>query len=211
MDRHWGYYDKDEDGQISWEGYRSTYGVVENVNEIHDHNRNLTFSQTIERYQKRFFAADQNDNKALDKEEFADFLHPQDAPHMRDIVIDETLMDMDKNQDGVIELEEYLNDLWPPSKRDTEEKPDWLKEEQAQFSTHRDKDGNRKLDREELGDWILPLNFDPAVSEAKHLIQQADVDKNKILSKAEIMDHQDVFVGSQATDYGNYFMRHDEF
>ena len=32
-----------------------------------------------------------------------------------------------------------------------------------------------------------------------------------MLSKEEILSHQDLFVGSQATDFGDYFLRHDEF
>ena len=31
------------------------------------------------------------------------------------------------------------------------------------------------------------------------------------LSKEEILQHQDVFVGSQATDFGDYLVKHDEF
>ena len=32
-----------------------------------------------------------------------------------------------------------------------------------------------------------------------------------MLSKSEILDQQDLFVGSQATDFGDYLVRHDEF
>jgi len=35
-----------------------------------------------------------------------------EAKHMREIVIDETLDDMDKNKDGFVELNEYLSELW---------------------------------------------------------------------------------------------------
>ena len=31
------------------------------------------------------------------------------------------------------------------------------------------------------------------------------------LSRSEIFDHQDLFVGSQATEHGQFFVRHDEF
>lgn len=212
VDRHWGYHDKNEDGKISWEEYKNTaFGMVENMDEIHDHHRNLTYSQVIERDHRRFSLADQNSDQLLGKEEFADFLHPHEAPHMRDTVIDETLMDMDKNRDGFVELEEYINDLWPAYERDGKEEPDWLAAEREQFNSHRDKDGDKKLDRKELGDWILPEDFDHAEAEAKHLIYEADFNKDKVLSKAEIMDQQDLFVGSQATDFGDYFVRHDEF
>jgi hypothetical protein len=35
----------------------------------------------------------------------------EEAPHMRDIVLEETMYDMDKNRDGVITLEEYISKL----------------------------------------------------------------------------------------------------
>ena len=37
------------------------------------------------------------------------------------------------------------------------------------------------------------------------------LEQDKRLTKAEILDHQDLFVGSQATDFGDYLTRHDEF
>ena len=35
--------------------------------------------------------------------------------------------------------------------------------------------------------------------------------QDKQLDKEEILEHHDVFVGSQATNYGDYLYKHDEF
>lgn len=35
--------------------------------------------------------------------------------------------------------------------------------------------------------------------------------QDKMLSKEEIVSNFDLFVGSQATEWGDYMMRHDEF
>lgn len=35
--------------------------------------------------------------------------------------------------------------------------------------------------------------------------------QDKQLSKEEVLADMDLFVGSQATDFGEYMMRHDEF
>ena len=35
--------------------------------------------------------------------------------------------------------------------------------------------------------------------------------QDKVLSKDEVLDSYDLFVGSQATEWGSYMMRHDEF
>ncbi len=35
--------------------------------------------------------------------------------------------------------------------------------------------------------------------------------QDKKLSVDEVMDNHELFIGSQATDFGNYLNRHDEF
>lgn len=209
VERHWGHHDQDNDGKISWEGYKdSAFGMVKNLNDIHDHHRGLTFNQQLERNRKRFVLADRDGDKFITKEEFADFLHPHDVPHMREVVVDEAMWDMDKNKDGFVDFDEYVKELWHEQQG---EEPEWLEVEKKNFYTHRDKNGDNKLDKKEVGNWVSPEDFDHALSEAKHLIHEGDVDKDNFLTKSEILDHQDLFVGSQATDFGKFFVRHDEF
>lgn len=59
--------------------------------------------------------------------------------------------------------------------------------------------------------WIIPPDFDHAEAEAKHLVQESDSDDDGQLTKDEIMAKYDLFVGSQATDFGEALNRHDEF
>lgn len=59
--------------------------------------------------------------------------------------------------------------------------------------------------------WIIPDDYNHAEAEAKHLIYEADSDGDRELTKEEILDKYDVFVGSQATDFGEALVRHDEF
>lgn len=59
--------------------------------------------------------------------------------------------------------------------------------------------------------WIIPEDFDHAEAEARHLIYEADSDDDQKLTKDEILAKYDVFVGSQATDFGEALGRHDEF
>ena len=49
-----------------------------------------------ERDRRRWDLADENKDGRLSKEEFSHFLHPEEAEHMRDIVVQETLEDIDK-------------------------------------------------------------------------------------------------------------------
>ena len=68
-------------------------------------------------------------------------------------------------------------DLWPQSEREGNEEPDWVKSEKEQFEKHRDKDGDGKLNVDEIGEWILPEDYDHAHAEANHLIHHADSNK----------------------------------
>ena len=43
-----------------------------------------------------------------------------------------------------------------------------------------------------------------AEEEVEHLFASADDDHDGLLSFAEILEHHDVFVGSEATDYGDH-------
>ena len=56
--------------------------------------------------------------------------------------------------------------------------------------------------------WIMPDDYDHSVSESQHLIHEADANRDGVLSKEEILDRYDLFVGSQATDFGAAL--HDE-
>merc|ERR1711892_64397 len=129
--------------------------------------------------------------------------------HMKDMVIIETIEDIDRDADGRISLEEYIGDMW--HEEDPGEEPDWVEEERRQFRDFRDKDDNGFLENDEVRDWILPSEYDHAENEARHLLDSCDNDGNGSLSKEEIIRNHDIFVGSQATDWGDAIVRHDEF
>lgn len=47
--------------------------------------------------------------------------------------------------------------------------------------------------------------------EVNHLFAGADDDVDGILSLSEILDHHELFVGSEATDYGEHLNNPDRF
>lgn len=49
---------------------------------IYDKRCELTYSQAIKRYERRFKVADQDGDGKLNKEEYADFLHPGESKLM---------------------------------------------------------------------------------------------------------------------------------
>ncbi|ELU08024.1 hypothetical protein CAPTEDRAFT_149313 [Capitella teleta] len=203
-ERQWNDHDPQDD-KLSWQDYKKrTYGFMDEKEE-----ESYNYVDMVRRDERRWNRADGDRDGHLTKEEFADFLHPEEAERMRDIVIDETLEDIDKDKDGKISLDEYIGDMWP--NYDKGDEPDWVKNERDQFATFRDKNKDGVMDREEVQDWILPADYDHSEAEAKHLIFESDADRDGVLTREEVLEKYDTFVGSQATDFGEALERHDEF
>ncbi|XP_051778965.1 reticulocalbin-1 [Erpetoichthys calabaricus] len=207
----WSDYDLNKDNRISWEEYKqATYGYyLANPEEFQDTNDQFSFKKMLPRDERRFKAADLDEDLAASREEFTAFLHPEEFEHMKDIVVLETLEDIDKNGDGYVDEDEYIADMFSHEEGGPE--PDWVKTEREQFSDFRDTNKDGKMDKDEIRHWILPQDYDHAQAEARHLMYESDTDKDQILSKEEILEKWNMFVGSQATNYGEDLTRnHDE-
>jgi len=207
--RTWKQYDKTDltdDDQLTWKSYRArVYGKE-------DGEISPEYTKMIKRDERRWKIADENGDEKISKKEYECFMHPEDCDRMKDIVVKETSEDIDKDADGFVTLEEYINDMYRP--KDYPDlapgtEPDWVKSEREMFAEHRDKNGDGKLDMKEMREWITPTGFDHSEAEAHHLIHMADDDKDNKLSLDEIQTHYDIFVGSQATDYGDQLQKHD--
>ncbi|XP_036373722.1 calumenin [Megalops cyprinoides] len=207
VDRQWKGHDINEDGRVSWEEYKNaTYGYILDDPDPED---GFNYKQMMSRDERRFKMADRDGDLIANKEEFTAFLHPEEYDYMKDIVVVETMEDIDKNGDGFIDLEEYIGDMY--NQGGDPEEPEWVKTEREQFLEFRDKNKDGKMDKEETRDWILPSDYDHAEAEARHLVYESDSDKDGQLTKEEILNKYDLFVGSQATDFGEALVRHDEF
>ncbi|BFZ04147.1 hypothetical protein BsWGS_07185 [Bradybaena similaris] len=209
-DRMWREHDAESDNTLKWHSYQKhTFGYID---EPVEGSPTFEYATMIKRDRRRWEHADKNQDGVLNKEEFTDFLHPEEAEHMRSIVVEETLEDIDKDGDGYISLQEYIGDMWPRNAEEQDQvEPDWVKSEREQFLSYRDKNKDGKMDKDEVMEWIIPHDYDHSRAEAKHLIFESDANKDGKLSKEEILDKYDLFVGSQATDFGEALTKHDEF
>lgn len=209
VDKHWKEYDQNKDGKIGWEEYKNaTYGYYLDE-EFDDVDDKASYKNMLRRDERRFKAADRDGDLIATRQEFTAFLHPEDYDHMRDIIVQETVEDIDKNGDGKVSLEEYIGDMFTPE--DGESEPDWVQTEKKHFTEFRDMNKDGVLDASEVAQWILPGEVDHADNEAKHLIHETDTDKDEKISKKEILANWNMFVGSQATNYGEDLTRkHDE-
>jgi Ca2+-binding EF-hand superfamily protein len=198
--------DEDKDGFVTWDEYKkSTYGFLDENEGEREH-----YKEMLARDEQRFSLADKDKDSKLNLDDFSAFLHPENHDHMKGIVVNETLQDIDKDKDGHISLEEYLGDLWPEEDRAKGDEPDWVKTEREQFTEYRDKNKDGKMDPEEVKDWILPPDYDHVTSEAKHLVSESDTNGDGKISKEEMVEKYDLFVGSQATDFGEIFKTKEE-
>ncbi|CAD7089059.1 unnamed protein product [Hermetia illucens] len=213
VNRQWRQHNPNNSDTINWETYRkAVYGFMDEMDpsDLEKEDHGFSYKSMLTRDRRRWSVADKNGDDNLSKEEFAAFLHPEEMPQMRDVVLSETIEDIDKDNDGKVSVNEYIGDMYRSSDPEDEE-PEWVKNERGVFAQYRDKDGDGYLDRDEVSEWIHPKDFDHAEAEARHLIYEADSNSDEKLTKEEILDKYDLFVGSQATDFGEALTRHDEF
>lgn len=65
--------------------------------------------------------------------------------------------------------------MYDDEDEEDETDPEWVKDEREDFARMRDKNGDGKLDKDEIRAWIYPHEDDNYVEdEAKHLLKGAD-------------------------------------
>ncbi|XP_057672626.1 reticulocalbin-2 isoform X1 [Diorhabda carinulata] len=188
--------DENNDGIVTWQEYLAdTYGIdsSENTIDIGSENEHL-----IQDDKNMWKAADINNDGVLDANEWVSFSHPEEHPNMLPIILEQTLKDKDKDEDGAINFQEYIGT------RGNDISKDDLIAEKAKFDDLLDKNKDGKLEGNEILSWIVPSNDEIAQEEVDHLFAHSDDNHDDILSFEEILDHHDTFVGSEATDYGDH-------
>ncbi|CAH1960034.1 unnamed protein product [Acanthoscelides obtectus] len=201
--------DEDNDGRITWKEYLSdNYGIEsdENTLDISEENEHL---QLIEDDKRMWQAADKNRDGLLDSTEWIAFSHPEEHPDMLPVILEQTLREKDKDGDGVISFQvvliEYVGD------RGTELSKESLLEMKTKFDETLDKNKDGKLEGAEILSWVVPSNEEIAQEEVDHLFAHSDDDHDDSLSFEEVLEHHDVFVGSEATDYGDHLHNIHQF
>jgi Ca2+-binding EF-hand superfamily protein len=189
--------DLDEDGYVSWSEHLKDNFDIENedMDQIQDKE-----SQSMVIEDKALWkAADADKDGRLNRDEFPAFNTPEEFEHMKDIMYQLTLVRRDKNGDGLLDLNEFLLD---ENGQLPDRKSDLYTSEKDKFEKDYDVDKDGFLNRKEVLLWIIPDNDDMSAQEAEHLILSSDDDGDGKLSVSEIVSHHDIFVGSEATDYG---------
>jgi Ca2+-binding EF-hand superfamily protein len=198
VDRQWKQINNDSSHEISWDEYdKVTYhalckmltkfSLIITLGFLLDDDvpepKQVTeqFLRLQKRDRLRFTKADENRNGRLNKREYADFIHPEQSPRMKDLFITETIEDIDKNKDGFISLEEFLGDMWDTTENNNTAEPDWVKVERENFKSYRDLDHDGRMNRKEVELWLMPTDYDNIQAETAHLFHEADQNQVKNL------------------------------
>lgn len=97
-------------------------------------------------------AADANGNDILEGDEWVAFSHPEEHPDMLPHILEQTLRDKDTDKDGSISFQEFIGD------RGKDHDKEWLHVEKDKFDHELDKDGDGKLNGNEILSWVVPSN-----------------------------------------------------
>merc|ERR1712073_275138 len=101
--------------------------------------------------------------------------------------------------------------LFDSGVRGKDKDKDWLVEEKDRFDNELDTNKDNVLTKEEIMAWIIPSNEDIAKEEVDHLFAGADEDMNEFLTFEEVIKNHELFVGSEATDYGEHLTKLHKF
>ncbi|KAK2723952.1 reticulocalbin-2-like isoform X2 [Artemia franciscana] len=195
--------DVDHDGFVTWEEYVSeAYGIDDSheldtfIKDPYSHEDQGLLNNDRE----LFKTADLDKDGKLNAVEYVAFSHPEEVPHMLEVILRQTLKDKDLDGDGFINFMEYLGN------KDNSEEED-IETQKDLFEKDYDQNQDGVLDKEEFQNWMFPSNEEIAEDEVDHLFASSDDDHDDTLSFGEVLDHHDVFVGSEATDYGEHLKK----
>lgn len=206
--------DENNDNTMTWsEVSQESYDIDPDDNESfaqeieQDTDSFREYNKMYNRDRARFDAADIDGNEMLSESEFVLFKNPLKDEAVKIAVIAECLGAVDTDKDGKINLQEYLAD-WhvPPIKIDE----DFNELETDRFNDEYDRNKDGFLSGDELLFWLSPDNTEIAIDEAEHLIDMCDEDEDERLTPEEIVENHDLWVDSDATEYGAQLRHYDE-
>lgn len=184
--------DENADGKATWDEY------VTNTYDSEDSDMELDNEQLIESDRGMWLVADKNNDGVLQGEEWIAFSHPEEHERMFQVILAQTLKQKDVDNDESISFQEFVGDS------DKSNNKEWLQAEKEKFDFELDQNRDGKLTGNEIIAWVVPNNLEIAEEEVEHLFASSDDDHDEILSFDEIIEHHEIFVGSEVTDYGDH-------
>ncbi|RCN48571.1 EF hand [Ancylostoma caninum] len=98
--------DTDGDKLVSWEEYVADSFPEQDIKKLDPDDKKL-----MDEDARYFKAADLNADGKLSKEELSAFLNPENYKHMHKTLVEVTMKEKDLNNDGAIDLKEFLGEM----------------------------------------------------------------------------------------------------
>ncbi|CAG5132599.1 unnamed protein product [Candidula unifasciata] len=214
--------DPDGDGFIKWKEYYVHFLLSRGFDpkntwqHIVDYDDSIKLDQddkdALVSYKFKWTDADKNptDNQ-LSENEFMAFRHPEHSKQSLELMAYNVMKGVDTNYDGIIVEAEFA--ALPPGEVEGKEFEEmdrkWQEERRTEFREIMDVNHDKKVDLEELKNYLDPTNPVQAKLEAATLMSLMDDDKDNLLSVAEILKHSDIFISSKLVNFAANV--HDEF
>ncbi|XP_015795315.1 calumenin [Tetranychus urticae] len=203
LDRQWAYYEPVtqevhswheyepvEMEVLDWEKYKNkTFTEEMRIESYNDEQGKAVWETMLNRAQKRWEVADANNDTILTKDEFKDFMWPEESSSdaVKQRLVEEGLEDMDSDGDKLINMEEYLKHLITITPEADRVDPEWTEVQKNHFHSYLDKDKDGSLNPKELEYW-LTIQTDRHNEEAARLVASSDENKDQVLSVDEIKE-----------------------
>jgi len=208
--------DIDGDDLVRWNEYVEEFYGLEPADQNNilqmDTDTGTEFNKMYARDKGRFHAADRDGDGALTLMEYISFKNPLKTEDLRELAISWALRDVDTDGDGKVSLSEFLSDYMTKPTDGLEYYGEEFVESQTdKFHEDFDVNGDGQLEGEELALWLGPDNTEIAIEETDHLMDMCDTNKDGALTLEEVLANHEVFLDSDATEYGQQLRwAHDE-
>ncbi|XP_054168188.1 calumenin-like [Oppia nitens] len=206
IEQQWAYYKPEVQEVHSWEGYNPEQKEVlhwehyvnmtypDNIAEEDNSDPNFkNYKNMFKRAERRWKYADRNSDSVLVKDEYKDFIHPEESDRTKEILVDEAMEEMDNDNNGEVTLEEYMNHINEMSPEEEKTNPEFAQVQQNHFITYLDKNKDSVLNKDELKEWLVP-SYDKHEAESWRLIQEGDHNQDEKLSLDELLESQDRYL-----------------
>ncbi|KAG8190050.1 hypothetical protein JTE90_023022 [Oedothorax gibbosus] len=229
VNRQWAYYHPQTEEVLSWEGYYPeqkqvvswerylNYTYPDEALKADDSQATPEIKEVkdmIRRAERRWKNADTDGDGSLSKEEFRDFIHPEESQRAGGVAVIEAMEDMDMDKNGEVSLEEYMAHLNKVSGEEKED-PNWASAQEGHFANYLDTNKDGSLNETEMREWVVPT-YDRSEAEAWRLVSIADQDQDHRLSRKDIEDYHEYFLTLLPPEYWVQedpadSSKHDEF
>ena len=135
----------------------------------------------------KFRTADENGDGVLSQMEYVAFKNPLTTEYVLTRIAEELLDDFDANKDKKVSTNEFVHH--PPSRVDDKDDKEIDKMRKMEFRGTLDSNDDKYLDVRELRNYLYPLGKTFLQNEARHIMHNADTNKDNVLSYEEVREN----------------------